>query len=276
MQRVLKQVQLATLDARWSNPWLKGSMLSEILEGILCPMRRPVPAQAAALTSLRGFGDCRAVTAATVRCSFSPAGAAGCRTAYASTSRQQPGRRSISASAVAPLDVSALRQSGYDASQIQVLYHVRSSFLVDSHAIFCTRLKRNSRDLSQVLEGLDPVRRRPGMYIGSTGQRGLHHLVSREKLAADEFGAAPACSAPGDRLIVHMQVYEILDNSIDEVQAGHAASIQVGWSISPQNDCSSSEQRLQEPLVVTNLCTGIAGPSRRMGTGIRRWSRHPH
>ncbi|MCW6682169.1 DNA topoisomerase IV subunit B [Aerococcaceae bacterium NML160702] len=59
-------------------------------------------------------------------------------------------------------------------------------------------LNNYNDDAIQILEGLEAVRKRPGMYIGSTDQRGLHHLV-----------------------------YEIVDNAVDEVLSGFASHIQV-------------------------------------------------
>src|SRR5579871_1640771 len=55
----------------------------------------------------------------------------------------------------------------------------------------------SARDMA-VLEGLEPVRKRPGMYIGSTGEEGLHHLIK-----------------------------ELADNAIDEVIAGYATKVEV-------------------------------------------------
>jgi DNA gyrase subunit B len=89
-----------------------------------------------------------------------------------------------------------------------------------------------------VLEGLEAVRKRPGMYIGSTGPRGLHHLV-----------------------------YEVLDNSVDEAIAGYCDSVRV--VLHPDNSCTvvdngrgipvdelKKEKRPAAEVVLTTLHAG--------------------
>ena len=81
-----------------------------------------------------------------------------------------------------------------------------------------TEASYTARDIT-VLEGLEPVRLRPGMYIGSTGSRGLHHLV-----------------------------YEVVDNSVDEALAGRCDRVEV--RLHPDNSVTVSDNGSGIPVDV--------------------------
>ncbi|NCN03631.1 MAG: DNA gyrase subunit B [Candidatus Pacebacteria bacterium] len=91
----------------------------------------------------------------------------------------------------------------------------------------------------KVLEGLEPVRKRPGMYIGSTDSKGLHHLVK-----------------------------EILDNGVDEALAGFGEKIQLYRTVINENEMKLAQTKRDDAQVITVVDNGRGIPTDMHPSGV--------